>query len=42
MWLDTFDAKKVVKSRRNITKKGDSIYYDSQFIEGLERVDYGN
>ena len=42
IWLDTFEAKKVVKSRRNITKKGDSIYYDSQFIEGLERVDYGS
>jgi len=42
MWLDTFDAKKVVKSRRNIVKKGECIYYDSQFIEGLHRVDYGN
>ena len=41
IWSDTFDAKKVVKSRMNIIKKGESVYSDVEFVEGRNFVDYG-
>ena len=41
IWSDTFDAKKAVKSRKNIIKKGESVYSDVEFVEGRNFVDYG-
>ena len=41
IWSDTFDAKKVVKSRMNIITEGESVYSDAEFFEGRNFVDYG-